>query len=140
MSQKKPPQRKSQLETAADILHNLFKKRHSQFAQDFTRWKLWQQWEQLVGSQWAKICYPVGYSRGTIYIWVKNSVYLQEMIFFRKVLINKINEFAQKKWVHSIRFTLDCKDVPTPQETPKDWQKFLSTPPPSEDGEPPLGR
>lgn len=77
----------------------------------------------------ARSCYPVGYSRGILYVWVDHATRMQELIFLKKHIIDKINKHIGRKWVHSIRFTLDAKDVPNPGETHQGWRDFIGKTP-----------
>lgn len=88
----------------------------------------------------AKHTAPVDYERGRLIVWVSDSVRLQEMTFVVKALQEKINTYIGKRWVTSIRFTLDRKCVPKPSEIPEDSRNFLSRPLPSEGEEPPPDR
>ena len=74
----------------------------------------------------AKYSVPVGYRGGVLYVWVRDSVHLQEMTFMVRALKAKVNQFVGRSWVKSIRLTLDRKDVPTVQETEGELRDYLS--------------
>lgn len=130
----------STLDSAASVLQTLMQSGKSPLAEQFIRWKLWNSWEEVVGAEMAKNSLPVGYLKGTLYIWVNSSARMQEMTFLVRPLLKKVNEFGGKNWVRNIRFTLDRKSVPQPQESEEGLREFLSTQSPNEDGEPPRGR
>ena len=124
------------LSPVANVLQSLFQSSKSPLSQQFLRWRLWNEWEHVVGPEIANHSMPVGYLDGALYVWVKSAPRMQEMQFVVRPLMQKINQFAGTHWVRSIRFTLDRKSVPTPQENAGDLRDFLSRPPPNEDGEP----
>ena len=105
--------RKSRLLSTSDVLQSLLQNSKSPLSQGFTRWRLWHNWSKVVGESVAAHSNPVGYSHGTLYVWVDSSVRMQEMIFLIKPIRKKINDYIGKKWVNGIRFTLDPKNVPS---------------------------
>lgn len=131
---------KSKLIHASDVLQSLLQNSKSPLSQQFQRWRLWSNWEDVVGPTVAKNTCPVAYSKGVLYIWVSSSVYMQELTFIAKPLKDKINEHVGKKWLHSVRFTMDRKSVPQSAEKFQDWRDFLSKSAPNGDGAPESGQ
>ncbi len=136
MSQDGQPFRKSDLKQAGDVLMSLLKSKDSGLSEQFLRWRLWNSWADVAGKEIAEHSMPVGYVNGTLYVWVKSSARLQEMTFVIKTLLKKVNTYAGRNWVKSIRFTLDRKAVPQQQENVQGLQELLSKQSPNEDGEP----
>ena len=134
MSKKKA--RESQLEHATVVLQSLLQTSKSPLSEQFIRWRLWNSWSEVVGNEISAHSMPVGFLNGMLYVWVNNSVRMQEMTFLVKQIRQKINTHLGRNYVRSIRFTLDRKTVPTPQESAEDLRGFLSKQSPSEDGEP----
>lgn len=137
MSSKK---RSSPLTPVGNVLQTLFQNSKSELSDQFLRWKLWKMWPDIVGPTLGKCSEPVAYQRGRLYVWVNHSARIQEMSFMAQALLDKVNEFAGKKWVRSIKFTLDRREVPTSQEGQADLRNALSKSFPSGDGEPPPDR
>ncbi len=79
----------------------------------FLRWKLWSQWKDAVGEQTATLCEPVHFHKGVLWIYVKSSVWMQELIFCREELQKKINAWAKRKWVVEIKLTTDRRSIPS---------------------------
>lgn len=129
----------SNLSPVATVLQSLLQSGKSPLSEQFIRWRLWRNWEEVVGREIAKHSMPVGYVNGTLSIWVQSSARLQEMTFLVRPLRQKINDFVGKAWVNSIRFTLDRKTVPQLQESAEGVREFLSKEFPSEDEEPQSG-
>lgn len=124
MSNKKN-ERDSQLDSAASVLQALMKGQSSALSDSFLRWRLWNSWADLVGKEIAASSLPVGYMKGTLYVWCKSAARMQELTFMVRPLMEKVNTFIGKKWVRSIRFTLDKKTVPTPDETSEEFKAFI---------------
>ena len=120
-------QRPGTLSSASDVLQGLLKNGKSPVGQSFTQWKLWHQWEEILGDEIAKHSRPVGYKRGVLFVWVENSVRMQEMIFVVKSMITKINKSLGRNWVKRIQFTLDTKNVPDIQNAKKDMVDFIGS-------------
>lgn len=132
--------RHSQLTSAADLLQSLFGEGKSPLGAEFSRWRLWRKWPDVVGPSIANQTDPVGLKDGILYVWVKNSVWMQQMIFFSKPMKDKINAFFGTNQVKMIRFTTDRKSVPKLEEAEAGLLGYLSKRPPNEDGEPQPGR
>ncbi len=124
MSEKKS-KRDSYLDSAAAVLQGLLKNQNNALSDSFLRWRLWNSWSEVVGPEIAKNALPVGYLKGTLYVWSQSAVRIQEMTFIVRPLLEKINTFAGKKWVRSIRFTQDRKSVPQPAEVDESIRNFV---------------
>ncbi len=103
---------KSHPKSALDVLQGMLDKGNSPLAQDFRRFRLKLDWENVVGPRLSQSCSPVGFTQGILYIWVINSVWMNELLYGRKELIKKVNSYAGCKWVREVRFTQDKRDVP----------------------------
>ena len=104
------------MKSASDVLQVLFENGKSPLANQFLRWKIWKRWPEIVGETTAAHTVPVGYDKGTLYIWVKSSSWMQQMVYFAQPVKEKINKFIGKNWVRRVRFTLDKKGVPNHEE------------------------
>lgn len=124
-------------EAASDVLQSLLQNGKSALAEQFIRWRVWNSWADIVGPQVAKNTLPVSYVKGELYVWVDHPARMQELTFCVVEIAKKINAFCGKRWVKRIRFTLDRKSVPKPEETAEDLRDFLSTRPPNAGGRPP---
>lgn len=121
---KKP--KKNKPVSSEQILESLFLHSKSPFSDQFQRWRLWQKWPEVVGKSIARDSEPVGYHNGVLYLWVKNSVIMNQMIFLAGKIKDKVNEKLGSRWVKSVRFTLDRKAVPKREETDEGFRDFLS--------------
>ncbi len=88
------------------------------------RWKLWARWAEVVGPTISQNAEPVGFQRGVLYVWVRNSTWMQQMIFMRDHIKNTINEKFENNFVKTIKFTLDRHDVPTQDQT--DFKQMIA--------------
>ncbi len=71
----------------------------------------------------ARCCLPVGYDKGTLFIWVKNSAWMHHLQFMKDSIQEKVNEHLGKPFVKRIRLTLDRQEVPSASDP--EWQKFI---------------
>ncbi|MEK6554477.1 MAG: DUF721 domain-containing protein [Bdellovibrionota bacterium] len=129
--------RKSHLMTSADVLQSLLQNRKSPLTEQFIRWKVWNAWPEVVGEEIGKSTLPVGYLKGTLYIWVKSAPRMQEMLFMLEALQGRINQFCGSRWVKAIRLTLDRRTVPQLADASQEMRDFLGPlmKPPSESDE-----
>ncbi|MBX2987673.1 MAG: DUF721 domain-containing protein [Bdellovibrionaceae bacterium] len=107
---------KTRFSQGADVLQALFENGKSPLSGPFLRWKLWARWKEIVGPTIATSTEPVGYSRGTLWLWVRNSAWMQQMVFMKEDIRRTINAKMGVDFVHGIRFTLDRREVPSGEE------------------------
>lgn len=117
--------KRSTLTSASDILQGLLQNSKTPLSDQFLRWRLWQQWSDVVGPTISSQCRPVGFDNGTLLIWVEHSVYIQQLNFITKELTFKVNDYVGRHWVKRVRFTLDKKAVLTEEEQRKQLDKIL---------------
>ena len=103
---------KKQLTAGANVLQALFENGKTPLSVQFIRWKLWKRWPEFVGETMAQVCEPVGYKNGTLYVWVKNSTWMQQMVFMRDPLRATINKKLEIQYVNEICLTMDRRSVP----------------------------
>jgi len=96
--------RRDKLENAAKVLQGLFENGKTPLASGFQRWKLEQNWEEVVGAHLSNYCRPVDYKKRVLIVSVSNPALLTELQFFRDTLKDKINAYMETKWVAYIRF------------------------------------
>lgn len=120
--------KRSTLTSASDILQGLLHNSKTPLSDQFLRWKLWQQWGDVVGADMARQTRPVGFDRGLFLIWVEHPVYIQQLNFVTKELTEKVNKYVGRDWVKRIRFTLDKKVVLSEEEQRKQLDKLLGYP------------
>lgn len=116
---------KSQLDSASDVLQSLLQNGKSPLSEPFIRWRLWNSWPDVVG-ELHKYTLPVGFDQGKLILWVSDSARMQELIFFRDQIRQKVNDYLGRSWVRSVQLTMDRKKVPKLLEKQKDWQGFFS--------------
>ena len=97
---------------ALDVLASLLEKGSTPLAADFKRYRLKMDWASVVGLLMSERCSPVAFSKGTLYIWVSNATWLNQLFYMRQEILKKVNQYAGEKWCKEIRFTQDKKDLP----------------------------
>lgn len=102
----KKPRHQSQLSAAADVLQGLLQNSKSQLSDGFLRWRLEQQWMDVVGATIGEQTQPVAFERGTLYIWVRHSAWMQQLWYFQDAICEKVNAHLGKPWVKQVKFTL----------------------------------
>lgn len=90
----------------------LFENGKSPLSGQFLRWKLWAKWPEVVGPTIAKNAEPVAYTNGILYLWVRHSAWMQQLVFMREHIQSTINQKMGQNYVRTIRFTLDRREVP----------------------------
>ncbi|MCC7402974.1 MAG: DUF721 domain-containing protein [Bdellovibrionales bacterium] len=142
MGQRKGQQNKrfSKLEAASDVLQSLLGNGKSGLAEQFQRWRLWRQWNEVVGEILAKNTCPVGFQDGILIIWVDHPARIQDLYYVKQAMIDKINEYLGRRWVKNLKFTTDRKAVPKLEESEQGLRDYLSKSLPNGDEEPPRDR
>lgn len=103
---------KAKFSASSEVLQRLFEDGKSPLSGPFLRWKLWMKWREVVGDSIADSTEPVGYQRGCLWLWVKNSAWMQQMTFMREDIRATINRKMGVEFVQTLRFTLDRREVP----------------------------
>lgn len=104
---------KSKFKTSAEVLKSLFEEKEGgPVSEQFMRWKLWLNWKDIVGPTTAEYTEPVAYHNGVLWLWVKNSTWMQQMTFMSETIKNTVNQKYKKGFVTEIRYTLDRKNIP----------------------------
>ncbi len=111
------------LNSGSAIIQSLFEGKNSPLSEQFVRWKIWYSWADYVGPTMANCCLPVGYDRGTLFVWVKNSSWMHHLQFLKETLQEQINARLGKPFVKRIRLTLDRNEVPNASDP--EWQGFI---------------
>jgi hypothetical protein len=116
----------SRFKPGADVLQSLFENGKSSFSDQFLRWKLWAQWNEIVGPSVAQHCEPVSLQFGHLQIWVKSSAWMQQLVFLKGDILNRIHErYPHRAPIHKISFTLDRRSVPEDTDTRENIKKVL---------------
>ena len=75
----------------------------------------------------AGISEPVGYKRGVLYIWVKNSAWMQQLVFMREHMRDSINKKLQQEDVKEIHLTMDRKSVPSDAQASAELKESMAS-------------
>ena len=100
---------KDELRSMSDVLQGLFEGARSPLAGGFKRFQLEYEWPQVVGASLASDTLPVGYFKGTLYVWVSHPTLMHQMGFLKDEIKVKINRHLKMEYVKKIVFTLDRK-------------------------------
>lgn len=117
---------KSKFSAGSEVLQRLFEDGKSPLSGPFTRWKLWMKWSEYVGPTIAAQTEPVGLYRGTLLVWVRNSAWMQQMVFMKDEIQQTLNKKLGSSLVKSIRFTLDRRELPVDVEEQSRLRQTLS--------------
>lgn len=98
-------EREKKLDQVANVLQGLFENSKSPLSEGFQRYRLEQQWPNVVGKTLAQTTRPIDVNNGLLTIAVTNPSLLTELQFFRQEIITKVNTHIGKIWVKKIRFT-----------------------------------
>jgi predicted nucleic acid-binding Zn ribbon protein len=118
---------RTKFSTGAEVLHKLLEDKQGPVSDQYLRWKLWLGWKEIVGPTVAENAEPVSYKHGVLWLWVRNSVWMQQMTFMIEPIKNSVNQKFKAGFVQEIRLTLDRKRLPTGENTEfkKNIQKFI---------------
>ena len=90
---------------------------------------IFPKWQEVVDEETARYGVPQKIVRGTLWVEVENSIWLQQLQYKKVVLLDTINAFLKKSSIKDIRFTLPNEE--TKDRVKKQPLKF--EPPPSEE-------
>ncbi len=118
---------KTKFNTGAEVLHRLLESKAGPVSDQYLRWKLWLSWKDVVGPTVGENTEPVSYRNGVLWLWVKNSVWMQQMSFMTEPIKNSVNQKFKEGFVKEVRLTLDRRLTPSAndQEFQKNLKKFV---------------
>jgi hypothetical protein len=82
--------------------------------------RLIEAWEQIVGQGVAEATEPARLQNRTLQVKVANSVWMQELQFHKKLMIQKVNEFLGEPFLQDLRFILGEKAKAEPKRKKKE--------------------
>jgi predicted nucleic acid-binding Zn ribbon protein len=112
-------------DSAQKVLQSLLFESKSPLAEEFFRWRLWRYWDEVAGATIAANSRPVKLHNGILYVWVKNSSWMQQLVYMAKPIKGKINQFFGSDKVKMVRFTMHAHEVPDLENAPTEVKEFL---------------
>ena len=94
--------RQKDLLKLGEVLHRALKRR--EVFVPFEDRKLTEIWERSVGRQIASRAYPENIRRGTLFVKVSTSVWMQELHLMKKEIIAKMNRLYGQESIRNIRY------------------------------------
>lgn len=118
---------KTKFNTGAEVLHRLLEEKAGPVSDQYLRWKLWLGWKDVVGDTVGENTEPIGYRNGVLWLWVKNSVWMQQMSFMTEPIKNSVNQKFKEGFVKEVRLTLDRRLTPSTsnEDFKKNVKKFI---------------
>ncbi|AGH96372.1 hypothetical protein A11Q_2156 [Pseudobdellovibrio exovorus JSS] len=104
---------KSKFNTSAEVLHKLLEDKAGPVSDQYLRWKLWLSWKDVVGPTVSEHAEPISYHQGVLWLWVRNSVWMQQMSFMLEPIKHSVNQKFRAGFVKEVRLTLDRKMTPS---------------------------
>ena len=77
---------KSKFQTGAEVLQKLLESQAGPVSDQYLRWKLWLNWKDIVGPTISAHSEPISYRNGLLWLWVENSVWMQQMGFMAETM------------------------------------------------------
>jgi hypothetical protein len=78
--------------------------------------EIWTRWEEIAGAELARRLTPVNLNGGVLMVEVSSSSWMQEMVFLKQGLLDKINDVLGYKRLHEIRFRLISSILSNPDD------------------------
>lgn len=118
-------ERESKLTGTVEVLQGLFENSNSPLRGPFLRWKLWKKWPEFVGASISAVSEPVGFREGKLVVWVKNSSWMQQMVFLKEQLKDTLNTKLGSPEIKEIQLTLTRNLVPVDAQERKDLEDII---------------
>ena len=95
---------KSELIPVGDVIHSLMTDGTLPYRPDDV--EIWRVWKEVVGGTYAENSRPSKIRKKQLTITVSDSIWLQELTFYRETILEKINLKLGRKAVSSIKITV----------------------------------
>ena len=118
---------RSKFNSSAEVLHKLLEGKTVPVSDQYLRWKLWLNWKDIVGPTVSEHAEPISYHHGVLWLWVKNSVWMQHMTFMVEPIRQSVNQKFKEGFVKEVRLTTDRRQTPqlTNEEFKTNLKKFV---------------
>lgn len=118
---------RSKFNSSAEVLHKLLEGKTGPVSDQYLRWKLWLNWKEIVGPTVSEHAEPISYHHGVLWLWVKNSVWMQHMTFMVEPIRQSVNQKFKEGFVKEVRLTTDRRQTPqlTNEEFKTNLKKFV---------------
>ncbi|MEK6774428.1 MAG: DUF721 domain-containing protein [Bdellovibrionota bacterium] len=117
---------KTKFKNSAQVLQSLFENGKSPLSEQFSRWKLWANWSEIVGPTIGEQTEPVGISRNVLILWVKSSPWMQQLYYMKEQIRRTIVLKTGLNHIEDIQFTLDRRAVPQEASQQNEIKKFIN--------------
>lgn len=117
--------KKTEQPAVAEILPGLARQNGWEFQLDLH--SIFGKWETIADSDTAEHCRPLKISRGTLWLEVDNSAWLQQLRYMKYQLLDAINSSLRLSRIDDIKYVLP-KGKDTPKETGKAVVRFAPPP------------
>ncbi len=77
--------------------------------------RLFEAWEEIVGKGVAEATEPARLQNRTLQVKVANSVWIQQLQFHKKLMLQRVNEFLGEPFIQDLRFMLGEKGKTSPR-------------------------
>ncbi len=68
--------------------------------------QIWKLWKSVVGEHTARYTQPVAIRNKVLTVWVSSSIWLQELRYREKEIIQKLNRMLERDAVEKIKFQM----------------------------------
>jgi len=106
--QKPPPKRpRSELIPVGDVIASLMTDGTLPYRPDDV--EIWRVWKEVVGQTYAENAQPSKIRKKQLTITVTDSIWLQELTFYKETILEKINQTLGRKAVDGIKIVVGAR-------------------------------
>lgn len=87
-----------------EIIKSLLK--NAKFKQMNETYFIFENWEKIVGKDISEVTTPIRLYKDKLFVNVENSVIMEEMIYRKKEIIEKINSILKREKINNIIFKI----------------------------------
>ncbi len=116
----KSPKHQAHLTQATDVLQGLLQNSKSPLSDGFLRWRLEQQWPEIVGPTISQNTVPCAWERGVLFIWVSHPAWIQQLTPMQEAIREKVNAHLGKEYAKGVKFTLNRRAATTTPGSSRD--------------------
>lgn len=109
------------MEKIGTILQNTIKR--SRLEKRLTEVRIFVDYDEIVGDKISRISKPTFIQNNTLFIGVKNHIWLHQLYFLKSEIISKINSNLKRNFIKDIKFSVrDIKVEEEPKKSTKSEQ------------------
>jgi predicted nucleic acid-binding Zn ribbon protein len=96
----------NRLKPTEEVIEDLLTRSDTGLGRSFLVYRLSKRWPQVVGKDLGDVSKPVRFEKGTLFVFVKSSAWLQEVTYFKEEILIKLKSLDPQIHIEDVQFLM----------------------------------